>query len=245
MRLLTMLVIPLSLCSARLQVFIFIITALFTAKHAPLVLFTLYVMSFLTMFLTAILFQGQYKNTEPFILELPPYRFPTLRQIVLRGWHEVRHFLVRASKFIVIGVVLVWALTNFPSNVPPASAATYAGQIGALFAPILDPLGINNQLAIALIFGFVAKEIVVGALAVIYGMQGDALMVHMATQIDWVQAMSFMLFTLIYTPCLSTIATLKSEAKSSAFMWLSIVWSLGLAWVVSFVFYQGARWLGY
>lgn len=245
MRLLTMLVIPLSLCSARLQVFIFIITALFTAKHAPLVLFTLYVMSFLTMFLTAILFQGQYKNTEPFILELPPYRFPTLRQIILRGWHEVKHFLVRASKFIVIGVVLVWALTNFPSNVPPASAGTYAGQIGALFAPILDPLGINNQLAIALIFGFVAKEIVVGALAVIYGMQGDALMVHMATQIDWVQAMSFMLFTLIYTPCLSTIATLRSEAKSSAFMWLSIAWSLGLAWVVSFVFYQGARWLGY
>lgn len=245
MRLLTMLVIPLSLCSARLQVFIFIITALFTAQHAPLVLFTLYVMSFLTMFLTAVLFQGQYKNTEPFILELPPYRFPTLRQIVLRGWHEVKHFLVRASKFIVIGVVLVWALTNFPSNVPPASAGTYAGQIGALFAPILDPLGINNQLAIALIFGFVAKEIVVGALAVIYGMQGDALLVHMATQIDWVQAMSFMLFTLIYTPCLSTIATLKSESKSSAFMWLSIAWSLGLAWVVSFVFYQGTRWLGY
>ena len=245
MRLLTMLVIPLSLCSARLQVFIFIITALFTAKHAPLVLFTLYVMSFLTMFITAVLFQGQYKNAEPFILELPPYRFPTARQILLRGWHEVKHFLVRASKFIVIGVVLVWALTNFPSNVPPASAGTYAGQIGALFAPVLDPLGINNQLAIALIFGFVAKEIVVGALAVIYGMQGDALMVHMATQIDWVQAMSFMLFTLIYTPCLSTIATLRSESKSSAFMWLSIAWSLGLAWLVSFVFYQGARWLGY
>ena len=245
MRLLTMLVIPLSLCSARLQVFIFMITALFTAQHAPYILFSLYVMSFFTMFLTAVLFQGRYKNAEPFILELPPYRFPTLRQIILRGWHEVKHFLVRASKFIVIGVVLVWAMTNFPSDVPPASIGTYAGQIGALFAPILDPLGINNQLAIALIFGFVAKEIVVGALAVIYGLQGDALMVQMATQIDWVQAMSFMLFTLIYTPCLSTIATLKSESKSSLFMWLSIVWSLGLAWVVSFVFYQSARWLGY
>ncbi|MDP1522278.1 MAG: ferrous iron transport protein B [Methylotenera sp.] len=245
MRLLTMLVIPLSLCSARLQVFIFMITALFAANHAPLVLFSLYVMSFLTMFLTAVLFQGQYKNAEPFILELPPYRFPTLRQIILRGWHEVKHFLVRASKFIVIGVVLVWALTNFPSNVPPASAGTYAGQIGALFAPFLDPIGINSQLAIALIFGFVAKEIVVGALAVIYGMQGDALMSQIAMQIDWVQAMSFMLFTLIYTPCLSTIATIRSESKSSGFMWLSIAWSLGLAWVVSFMFYQGARWLGY
>lgn len=245
MRLLTMLVIPLSLCSARLQVFIFIIAALFTAQQAPIVLFSLYVMSFITMFLTAVLFQGRYKNAEPFILELPPYRFPTLRQIVLRGWQEVRHFLTRASKFIVIGVVMVWMMTNFPTNVPPASVGTLAGQVGAFFAPVLDPLGINNQLAIALIFGFVAKEIVVGALAVIYGLQGDALMAQMATQIDWVQAVSFMLFTLIYTPCLSTIATLKNEAKSSGFMWLSIVWSLGLAWVVSFVFYQGARALGF
>ncbi|WP_036299984.1 ferrous iron transport protein B [Methylotenera sp. L2L1] len=245
MRLLTMLVIPLSLCSARMQVFIFMIAALFSPSHAPLVLFSLYVMSFFTMFLTAVLFQKQYQNTEPFILELPPYRFPTPRQIVLRGWHEVKHFLNRASKFIVFGVVLVWLLTNFPSNVAPASVETYAGQIGVFFAPMLDPIGINHELAIALIFGFVAKEIVVGALAVIYGLQGDALMAQMATQIDWVQAMSFMLFTLIYTPCLSTIATIKNESKSTAFMWLSIIWSLGLAWIISFAFYQSARLLGY
>jgi ferrous iron transport protein B len=245
MRLLTMLVIPLSLCSARMQVFIFMIAALFSPSKAPLILFSLYVMSFFTMFLTALLFQNQYKNTEPFILELPPYRFPTPRQIVLRGWHEVKHFLNRASKFIVLGVVLVWLLTNFPSNVAPASIDTYAGQIGVFFTPILDPIGINHELAIALIFGFVAKEIVVGALAVIYGLQGDALMAQMATQIDWVQALSFMLFTLIYTPCLSTIATIKNESKSTAFMWLSIAWSLGLAWIVSFIFYQSARLLGY
>ncbi len=245
MRLLTMLVIPLSLCSARLQVFIFMIAALFSPKHGAIVLFSLYMMSFFTMFLTAVLFQNQYKNTEPFILELPPYRFPTPRQIMLRGWHEVKYFLNRATKFIVFGVVMVWLLTNFPSNVAPASAGTYAGQIGVFFGPVLDPIGINRELAIALIFGFVAKEIVVGALAVIYGLQGDALMAQMATQIDWVQAMSFMLFTLIYTPCLSTIATIRSESKSTGFMWLSIVWSLGLAWVVSFVFYQGARVLGY
>jgi len=245
MRLLTMLVIPLSLCSARLQVFVFIIAALFSPKHAPIVLFSLYVMSFFTMFLTAVLFQNQYKNTEPFILELPPYRFPTLRQIVLRGWQEVKYFLNRASKFIIFGVVMVWLMTNFPSNVAPASIDTYAGQIGVFFGPILDPIGINHELAIALIFGFVAKEIVVGALAVIYGLQGDALMAQMATQIDWVQAMSFMLFTLIYTPCLSTIATIKNESKSTGFMWLSIAWSLGLAWTVSFVFYQSARALGF
>lgn len=244
MRLLTMLVIPFSLCSARLQVFIFMIAALFSAEQAPVALFALYLMSFLTIFITAVLFQKQYKSAEPFILELPPYRFPTPRQITLRAWQEVKHFLSRASKFIIIGVVMVWFMTNYPSSAAPASIDTYAGQVGELFAPILDPIGINQELAIALIFGFIAKEIVLGALAVIYGLQGDALMTQMATQIDWVQAMSFMLFTLIYTPCLSTIATLKNESKSTAFMWLSIAWSLGLAWVVSFVFYQGARALG-
>jgi len=241
LRLLTMLVIPFSLCSARLQVFVFMTAALFTLQQAPLVLFALYLVSFAATFASALLFKGQFKNSEPFILELPPYRFPTPRQIALRGWHEVSHFLRRASKFIVAGVVLVWALTNFPSDVPPASAYTFAGMIGSALAPLLNPIGIDGQLAIALIFGFVAKEIVIGSLAVIYGLQGDALMQLMAQKLDWVQAMSFMLFTLIYTPCLSTIATLKNESRSHAFMWLSIAWSLLLAWVVSFIFYQAAR----
>lgn len=245
MRLLTMLVIPLSLCSARLQVFLFITATLFTAQHAPLVLFALYLVSFATIFLTAMLYKGRFPNNEPFILELPPYRFPTPRQIWLRGWQEVSHFLHRASKFIVIGVLLVWALTNLPPGVATASSATWAGHIGDFFAPVLNPIGIDSQLALALIFGFVAKEIVIGALAVIYGLQGDALMHLMAQRLDWVQGMSFMLFTLIYTPCLSTIATLKAESKSVGFTLLSIAWSLGLAWVVSFIFYQSARALGF
>jgi ferrous iron transport protein B len=245
MRLLTMLVIPLSLCSARLQVFLFMTATLFTTSQAPLVLLALYLVSFITIFITAMLFKGQYQNNEPFILELPPYRFPTGRQIWLRGWQEVRYFLNRASKFITVGVILVWALTHFPMDVAPASSATYAGKIGDWFAVALSPIGIDSQLAIALIFGFVAKEIVIGALAVIYGLQGDALMHLMAQKLDWVQGMSFMLFTLIYTPCLSTIITLKNEAKSWAFALLSIAWSLALAWIVSFVFYQTARWLGF
>lgn len=244
MRLLTMLIIPLSLCSARLQVFLFLIAILFAPSQAVIVMFGLYMLSFFTMFLTAILFKHQYHNTEPFLLELPPYRFPTLRQIGLRGWQEIKHFLNRATKFIVIGVVLVWIVTNYPTHVPPGSAETLAGQIGQWFAPVLDPIGINTQLAIALIFGFVAKEIVVGALAVIYGLNGDALTQQIALNIDWVQGLSFMIFTLIYTPCVSTLATLKSESKSHAFVGLSLAWSLVLAWVISFVFYQGARALG-
>lgn len=245
LRLLTMLVIPFSLCSARLQVFVFISAALFTPKAAPLVLFSLYLLSFASAILTAILFKRHYPNTEPFVLELPPYRFPTFRQMLMRGWHEVYQFLHRASKFIVIGVVLVWLLTNLPSTATPASADTWAGILGAWLHPLFAPIGITPDLTIALIFGFVAKEIVIGSLAVIYGMSGQALSGALAMQLDWVQAYSFMLFTLIYTPCLTTIATLKKESNSAGFMWFSIGWSLVLAWLLSFVFYQGARAMGY
>ena len=245
MRLLTMLVIPFSLCSARLQVFVFISAAIFSAKAAPLVLFSLYLLSFVSAILTALLFKRYYPNSEPFVLELPPYRFPTIRQMVMRGWHEVYQFLHRASKFIVAGVVLVWLLTNLPPSATPASADTWAGMLGSWLQPIFAPIGITPELTIALIFGFVAKEIVIGSLAVIYGLSGQALSGALALQLDWVAAYSFMLFTLIYTPCLSTIATLRNESNSTGFMWLSIAWSLALAWVLSFLFYQGARSMGF
>ena len=245
LRLLTMLVIPFSLCSARLQVFVFMATALFSPSKAPIVLFSLYIMSFLAVIVTALLFKGRFNSHEPFALELPPYRFPTTRQMILRGWLEISHFLRRATKFITIGVVLVWVLTNMPYGVEPASAASWSGWIGEFMAPILSPAGINPELTVALIFGFVAKEIVIGALAVIYGLEGADLMQGIAQQIDWVQAYSFMLFTLIYTPCLSTIATIRSEGKSAWFTSLSLAWPLALAWVTSAGFYQVARYLGY
>jgi ferrous iron transport protein B len=245
MRLLTMLVIPFSLCSARLQVFVFISAALFSPKAAPVVLFSLYLSSFAAAILTALLFKGKFKNSEPFVLELPPYRFPTARQMALRGWLEVRYFLRRATKFIIAGVVLVWLLTHLPPSAVPGGSGTLAGMIGGFLQPIFAPIGINEQLTIALIFGFVAKEIVIGSLAVIYGLSGDALSGAIGQQLDWVQAYSFMLFTLIYTPCLATIATLRSESKNMRYTLFVIVWSLALAWLMSFVFYQGARALGY
>jgi len=245
LRLLTMLVIPFSLCSARLQVFVFMTTALFAPSQAPLVLFSLYLMTFAVVILTALLFKGQFNSQEPFALELPPYRFPTYRQMILRGWHEISHFLHRATKFITIGVILVWIVTNMPYGVEPASSASWSGWIGEFLSPILSPAGINPELTVALIFGFVAKEIVIGALAVIYGLEGTSLMEGIAQQIDWVQAYSFMLFTLIYTPCLATIATLRAEAKSAWYTALSLAWPLTLAWCVSTGFYQAARYFGY
>ncbi len=245
LRLLSMLIIPLSLCSARMQVFLFIISAVFPASQAGLALFSLYLFSFATAIVTALLFRKHFRSNESFILELPPYRLPTLRQVLVRGWLEVRHFLTRATKIIIAGVVLVWVLTHFPMGVEEAGPESYAGIIGHWMEPLLSPLGISDQLAVALIFGFVAKEVVVGSLAVIYSLQGDALTQHLALQMDWVQAYSFMLFTLIYTPCLSTMATLKAESRSNGFALFAVVWPLALAWGVSFAFYQGARALGF
>ncbi|HEX5361261.1 MAG TPA: ferrous iron transport protein B [Fluviicoccus sp.] len=245
LRLLTMLIIPFSLCSARLQVFLFLTTILFTGKQAPLVLFSLYFLSVFTAVVTAFLFKSQFKDREPFVLELPPYRLPTVRMLWLRAWQEARHFLNRATKFITLGVALVWAMTHLPPGVPVAGAESLAGMVGAFFEPILSPIGIDGQMAIALIFGFVAKEIVVGSLAVIYGLEGDALSHQIAQSMDWVQCYSFMIFTLVYTPCLSTVATLLAESKSRAYTAFAVAWPLGLAWVASFVFYQGARALGF
>ncbi len=246
LRMLSMLVIPFSLCSARLNVFIFMTTALFAANIAPIVLFSLYILSFVAAILTAFLFKGQYPNQEPFVLELPPYRFPTFKQILLRSWCEVKHFWRWSYRFIIFGVVAIWALNNLPPGVPPASSQTLSGMLGQFTQPILAPIGINSQLAVALVFGFVAKEIVLGGLAVIYGQSEDSqLMGAIAQQIDWVQAYSFMLFTLLYIPCLSTVAVLKSESKSGKFAWISVAWSVGLAWVSSLIFYQGARLLGF
>ncbi len=246
LRLLSMLVIPFSLCSARLNVFIFMTTALFSASVAPLVLFSLYMFSFAAAILTAFIFKGKYPNQEPLILELPPYRFPTVRQMLLRAWLETQHFLRFAWKFIIFGVVMIWLCNNLPQSAAPASAQTISGMIGQGLQPILGPIGINPKLSVALIFGFIAKEIVLGGLAVIYATKEEAgLAGVIAREIDWVQAYSFMLFTLLYVPCLSTVAVIKTESKSIKFAMLSVAWSIGLAWVVSFLFYQGARALGF
>ncbi|MEJ2388741.1 MAG: nucleoside recognition domain-containing protein [Chromatiaceae bacterium] len=110
---------------------------------------------------------------------------------------------------------------------------------------MLDPIGIGAQMAVVLVFGFVAKEIVLGSLVAMTGLQGDALVSYLGHQMDWVQAYSFMLFVLLYTPCLSTVATLRSESRSWSYTAFSVSWALGLAWVASFAFYQTARALGY
>jgi ferrous iron transport protein B len=292
LRLLTILIVPFALCSARLTVFVFIIDALFDRTWGPLVLFSLYLFSFLVALLTGLLMKRQFPNREPFVIELPPYRFPTLQQIFLRGWGELKHFLQRATGFITAGVAGVWLLSNLPqgtanpvgmlvtiplvvgmvtgwdavkaflqragglvaigvlsvwllTHLPGNDNVSYATRIGEFFAPVLNPAGIPKELTIALIFGFIAKEILVGSLATIYNLTDpNAVQATLAQTISPIQAYSFMLFCLLYTPCLATVATIRSESKSIRFTLLSVTYGLIWAWVVSTLFYQGARLLG-
>jgi ferrous iron transport protein B len=239
LRLLSMLVIPFSLCSARLNVFLFMAAVFFPPRIGGLVIFGLYLMSFVAAMLTALLFRGRFPSNEPLVLELPPYRLPTAGQMLSRAWSEVKHFWLWSRRFIIFGVVAVWLLNNLPVGVEPASSASLAGQLGTLTQPLLAPIGINPKLAVALLFGFIAKEIVLGGLAVIYG-QADpvALSRAIASDVSWPQALSFMLFTLLYTPCLSTVAVIRSESKKLSFTLLSVAWSLLLAWLVSFMAFQ-------
>jgi ferrous iron transport protein B len=243
LRLLTMMIIPFSLCSARLQVFVFLTTAIFSPQAAPLVLFTLYLASFGAAFLTAAIYRNRLPNSEPLLLELPPYRFPTWQQMLLHGWRETWYFIREASGYILLGVVLVWFLTHYPFDAVPASSETLAGRIADVFAPVFEPLGMDKLMTVVLIFGFVAKEIVLGAMAVIYAVDPENLAGVVANTTTWIQAYSFMLFVLIYTPCLSTVAVLKQESKSWSFTAIAVAWPLFLAWLTSFVFYQAATYL--
>lgn len=241
LRLLTMLIITFSLCSARLQVFVFLIAATFPNQQGATVLFSLYVLSFLSALGVAFFLKDKFKNQEPFVLELPPYRFPTLKQVVVRGYGEVMHFVRRASGFILLGCIAIWFLTNLPPNTTGLN--TFGGHLGALLSPIMKPIGIDPYLTLSLLFGFIAKEVVVGALPVIYGMSADHVTSYMNTHMTWVQSYSFCIFCLLYTPCLSTLATLLQESKSWKYTLFSVVFSFGFAWLMSFLFYQTASFL--
>ncbi|MEL4898544.1 ferrous iron transport protein B [Crocosphaera sp. Alani8] len=241
MRLLSMLIIPLALCSARLQVFVFILAAIFPNQGGAVALFALYVISFLVAFVVAgiLSLSGQFKSRDPFVLELPPYRLPTIKQVLLNVWGEMKQFVSKVTVFMIIGASLIWILTALPPGAEGLD--TLAGQLGKFFSPIMDPIGINPFLTVSLIFGFVAKEVQLAGLAVIYGLSNDALGIKLSQDLTFAQGFSYCLFSLLYIPCLTTLSTIWGESKSLKFTIFSVVFSLGTAWVVSFIFYQGAN----
>ena len=242
MRLLAMMVIPFALCQARLTVFVFLAAVFFPKPWwAPgLVVFSFYLLSFAAAILTGLIFKRVYPSREAFVLELPPYRRPSLRTMLRRAWREMTSFMVTTRGFIIGGAASVWLLTNLP----PGGGPTFAARIGALFDPLLAPIGMTPDLTVSLFFGFIAKEILLGAMAVIHHTSEAGLGSAIHGAITPLQCLSFMAFTLLYTPCLSTVAVQIKESKSRVFALRSVLWSLGLAWIAAFLVFQGGRLLG-
>jgi len=247
MRLLAMLTIPFALCQARLTVFLFMADVFFPKPWwAPgLVVFSFYVMSFVAAIITGVIFKRVYPSKEAFVLELPPYRSPSIPTIVRRGWTQMVNFMVTTRSFIVLGAAAIWLLTNLPPGAVQGSGATIADWIGGAFQPLLGPIGMNPALTVSLFFGFIAKEILLGAMAVIYKTSESNLGGVIATAITPLQSLSFMSFVLLYTPCLGTVAAQLQESKSRNFVLLSLGWSLLLAWLMALLVFQGGHLLGF
>ena len=243
MRLLAMLCIPFALCQARLTVFVFLVGVFFPRPWwAPgVVLFAFYLLSFAAAVITGLLFKRIYPSREAFVLELPPYRTPSLMTVLRRGWTSMLNFFVTTRVFIIVGATAIWFLTHFPPGAVAAGQPTLAEGIGRILHPLLGPIGLNPELSVSLFFGFIAKEILLGALAVIYHTTEANLAGSVRAAITPLQALSFMTFVLLYTPCLGTIAAQLQESKSRMFALTSLAWSLGLAWMLALVVYQGGH----
>jgi ferrous iron transport protein B len=247
MRLLSMLVIPFALCQARLTVFLFMADVFFPRPWwAPgLVVFGFYVLSFVAVVITGLVFKRAYPSQEALVLELPPYRAPSLSTILRRGWTQMLNLMVTTRSFIVLGAAAIWLLTHLPPEAVQGSGVTIADWIGGLFQPLLAPIGMNPGLTVSLFFGFIAKEILLGAMAVIYKTSEADLGGVIGGLITPLQALSFMTFVLLYTPCLGTVAAQLQESKSRPFALLSLGWSLLLAWLLALVVFQGGHLLGF
>lgn len=235
-RKLAALIVPLMSCNARLPVYLVFAGAFFKG-HESLVVASLYAIGVIIAFLIGILFKNTIfkKDDEPFIIELPEYKLPEPKSLLLHTWEKGRGFLKKAGTIIFSISIIVWVLSNFNMSGFTDINSSFMSYIGRVISPVFYPLGFASwQSAVSLLTGIMAKEVVVGTMGVIYG--GD-LTTILPTVFTPLAAYSFLVFVLLYTPCVSLIATMKKEygSKMAAF---SVTYQLVLAWVVSFLVYN-------
>lgn len=238
-RILTILVNPLMSCSARLPIYILFAGAFFS-RNQGLVIFSLYLLGIILAVVVARIFKGIFFKGEvaPLIMELPPYRLPTIKGVLIHMWERSSLFLRKAGTIIFIGVVLIWFLASLPLGVEYASQGSLIGKLGALFAPLLKPAGFGFwQAGVALFFGILAKEVVVGTLGTLYGVEGAGLTSVIQNQFTSLSAYAFMVMALVYIPCIAAIATIKRETD---WKWtgLAVGYSLVLGWGLAVLIYQ-------
>ena len=249
-RLITILVNPLMSCSARLPVYILFAGAFFVGMQGT-VIFSMYVMGILLAVLMALLFRRFLfrGRPAPLIMEMPPYRMPTLKSSALKMWENGSLFIKKAGTIILLGVVVVWFLSTYPQGPNGNIKDSYMAVIGHWVQPIFAPLGWDWKAVVALMFGFVAKEIVVATYGALYGVSGaneesTTLRSNLQSSFTPVSAYAFMAFVLIYVPCLATIATIKSETGSWKWALFAIGYMMTLAYMVALIITVAGHLLG-
>lgn len=260
-RLLTMLINPFMSCSARLPVYILIAGAVFP-RHAGSVIFGLYMTGIIIAILVAILFKNTlFKSKDaPFVMELPPYRVPTLKVILRHMWNKGQQYLKKMGGVILVAVILIWALEYFPNGPKEKSndrlKDSYIVMIGKTIEPVFKPLGFDWKMGVSLMTGAAAKEVVVSTMGVLYAGEKpqDERSKNLTQTLQEVRhekgplqgrkvfsplaGISFLLFILIYMPCVAVVATVTKESGSWKWALFLITYTTALAWLVSFAVYQ-------
>jgi ferrous iron transport protein B len=246
-RLITMLVTPMMSCSARLPIYLVLVGALFP-RQSGLVLLSIYAIGILLAVLSARLFAKVLVKGDnaPFVMELPPYRMPTTKSILRHTWEKGVQYLRKMGGIIMVASIIIWFLGYYPRPTGECTEAerqeqSYIGQIGKAIEPAIAPLGFDWKLGVGLISGAGAKELVVSTLGVLYGQEEtDAESVNLSGRIHYsaAVALAYMLFVLLYFPCIATLAAIRNESGSWRWALFSVVYNTALAWVVAFIAYQ-------
>ena len=256
-RIMTMLITPFMSCSARLPVYILLVSAFFPVNQG-LILLSVYLIGILLAIGTSFLLKKTLfaKSSDPFVMELPPYRMPTMRNTTIHMWGKAGQYLKKMGTIILFASILIWALGYFPLNRTTMADETehlensYIGQIGKAIEPVIRPLGFDWKMGVSIVTGLAAKEIVVSSMGILYHVpdaeENSQSLIESLQQQQYsngqkvftpLVAYGFMLFILIYFPCMAVIAAIRKEA---GWKWalFTIFYTTGLAWLVSFGVYQ-------
>ena len=245
-RLVTMFINPLMSCSARLPIYL-VLTAAFFPHHASLVLLSIYAIGIVLAIVMARLFcRFLVKGDDtPFVMELPPYRLPTSKAILRHTWEKGEQYLRKMGGIILVSSIVIWALGYYPHSdhyetVTEQQENSYIGRIGKVIEPVMEPLGFDWKLSVGILSGVGAKELVVSTLGVLYADDADADSVSLGERIPITPLVAFgyMVFVLIYFPCIATLAAIKGETGSWKWTCFVAGYTTVLAWVVSFLIYQ-------
>lgn len=232
-RLITMLVLPMMSCSARLPIYIMISGAFFAVQYQSLVMFSLYLTGILlSVVMARILSKWVIRGEDtPFVMELPPYRFPTTRAIFRHTWEKGKQYLKKMGGVILVASIIVWAMGYFGTmGVAPSLEQSFIGLLGKTIEPLFYAQGFNWQLDVSLLAGVGAKEIVASTIGVLYADAGF--------NFSPLTAYSFLIFVLIYFPCIATVVAIKNESGSWKWAFFAAIYTTILAWVVSAMVYQ-------